>query len=243
MAIQTENRKEQLAQAYQILAFLGFDDHTYTHLTCRTNHQDAFYLQPFGMTFDEIRADNLLTISMDGKVIDGHERITNPTAYATHSAIYRARPDLQAIFHLHTPHMVAVSTLRDGLMPINQWALHFYNRIAYHAYDSLIVDDHQGCQLAKDLSQHSVMLLRHHGAIITGKTIQEAMFYTHHLELACKAQCLTLAMQQPMSTITQAVCEKSVETLHQFEKDIGQRDWQAWVRKIKRNHDVALSRT
>lgn len=224
--------RQNLAYAYQILAMLGLDDHTYTHLSCRASRPNTFYIQPFGLKFSEITPECLLEVSHEGKVLSGKELIYNPTAYQTHSALYQARPDLQAIFHIHTTHMVAVSNLKEGLLPISQWALHFYNQIAYHEYDSLITANNQGEQLASDLGDKNVMLLRHHGAIITGKTIQEAMFYTHHLQLACESQCLTLSMQQPLCNISPETCSRSVETLLNFERDLGMRDWKAWVRQL-----------
>jgi ribulose-5-phosphate 4-epimerase/fuculose-1-phosphate aldolase len=226
--------KEKLAYANRILAMLGLDDHTYTHLTHRADHQDAFYIQPFGDQFAESKPDTLLTVSMTGEILSGIERIYNPTAYQTHGPLYRARPDLQAIFHLHTPNMVAVSCLADGLMPISQWALHFYEQIAYHDYDSLITETNQGQRLAADLGDKNILFLRHHGVIIAGRTIQEAMFYTHHLEMACKTQVLALSMQQPMRTLDHKTCQRAVKTLLNFEQDLGARDWNAWVRQYHR---------
>ncbi len=229
----TNNSKEKLANAYNILAMLGLDDHTYTHLSHRAEDTDAFYMLPFGLKFAEVSANNLLTITFDGKIMHGEERIYNPTGYQTHGAIYKKRKDIQAIFHLHTPHMVAVASMQQGLQPISQWALHFYNQINYHAYDSLVTNNQQGSALARDLADKFILLMRNHGAIITGKTIQEAMFYTHHLELACKTQCISLATQQQMVIPSQATCEKSVACLLAFEKDLGMRDWQAWIRELK----------
>lgn len=234
--------RTSLAQAYQILSMLGMDDHTYTHLSHRDTN-DCFFLQPFGLTFDEISTSNLLRLNLQGKILDGTETIPNPTGYQTHASIYQARSDINAIFHLHTPAMVAVSALECGLLPISQWALHFYNHLVYHDYDSLITEDAQGNQLVRDLGQAKVMLMRNHGVIIAGSTIQEAMFYTHHLELACRTQCQTLAMQKPLKLPAKAVCEKSVATLLAFEKNLGERDWQAWLRRLKKHQNVQTEHT
>jgi ribulose-5-phosphate 4-epimerase/fuculose-1-phosphate aldolase len=226
-------KRNELALAYQILAMLGLDDHTYTHLSHRDNN-DCFFLQPFGLTFEEITSSNLLRINFNGQVLDGNETIPNPTGYQTHASVYKARTDVQAIFHLHTPAIVAVSALTCGLLPISQWALHFYEKITYHDYDSLITESNQGQQLVDDLGQANIMLMRNHGVLIAAKTIQEAMFYTHHLELACRTQCQTLAMQKPLKLPNTTTCQKSVETLLAFEKNLGERDWKAWVRRLKR---------
>lgn len=223
--------KEDLVQAYRILGHLGLDDHTYTHLSYRsTLSPQSFYIYHFGLRFEEVTVENLLRINVDGVIEEGYDEYCNRTGYVIHGEIYKARPDIQCIFHIHTPEMVAVSALENGLLPISQWALHFYNNVAYHSYKSLALEAEQGKQISKDLEDKMVMLLRHHGAILCGRTIQEAMFYTYHLQQACKTQCLILAMNQPVLPIPQDVCRQAVHDLLSFEKNLGDRDWKAWVR-------------
>ena len=227
--------KQNLVYAYNICSMLGLDDHTYTHLSCRSKCDQGFHIQQFGLKFAEISLDNLLTVSFSGAILAGEERIYNKTGYQTHGVVYKARPDVGAIFHLHTPSMVAVSAMEEGLLPISQWALHFYDRIAYHAYDSLVLDDQQSAKMIQDLGMHSVMLMRNHGCLIAAKTIHEAMFYTHHLELACQTQVKALSMQRGLSFPSADVCEKTVRDLLSFEDDLGIRDWYAWVRQLNRH--------
>ena len=230
----TNQLKQDLANAYKILAHLGLDDHTYTHLSVRAQDKNLFYIYPFGLRFEEVEADNLMKISLDGEILLGEEYQYNRTGYVIHCNIYKARPDINAIFHLHTPATVAVSSLKEGLMPINQWALHFYKRVAYHDYDSLALEKEQGKTLANDLGEYLVMLLRGHGSITCGKTIQEALFYTYHLELACKTQCMTLAMNRDLIIPSPDICQKSVNDLLSFEANLGERDWLAWLRLLER---------
>lgn len=176
-----------------------------------------------------------MQVSLEGKILKGKEYKYNATGFQTHGAIYAARADINAIFHLHTPYMVAVSAIEKGLIPISQWALHFYKKIAYHNYDSLVLNSSQGNRLVKDISGKNIMLLRNHGSILCGKTIHEAMFYTHHLELACKCQCLTLAMGEKLSTPNEKTCTQAVKDLLSFEKDLGKRDWVAWLSLLEKS--------
>ncbi|HEU5280717.1 MAG TPA: class II aldolase/adducin family protein [Gammaproteobacteria bacterium] len=225
--------KPDLALAYRILAHLKWDDHTYTHLSARDpNDANAFYIYPFGLKFEEVTADQLLRVSLDGEILEGQEFQYNRTGYIIHGNIYKHRPDLNAVFHLHTPESVAVSVQPAGLLPISQWALHFYNRVSYHGYDSLALVHDQGRQLIQDLGENKVMLLRHHGLVTCGATLQEALFYVYHLQKACEAQCLILAMNQPYLTPSPEVCEKAVRDLLSFEKNLGERDWLAWERVV-----------
>lgn len=222
--------KEDLALSYRIIAHLGFDDHTYTHLSARPKGADYFYILPFGLLFEEVTADKLLKVSFSGEILEGKEYQYNRTGYIIHGSIYQYRDDITAIFHNHTPHNVAVSAMRDGLLPISQWALHFYDRVSYHDYDSLALD--YSARLHEDLGKNFTMLLRNHGAITCGRTIWEAMFYTYHLEKACEAQILACSTNHELIIPSKEICQKAVEDLLSFEKDLGLRDWQAWKRVL-----------
>jgi len=226
--------KQNLAYAYQILGKLGMADHTYTHLSARPNGADFYYINPFGFRFEEITEHNLLKVSLDGEVLEGSEFQYNKTGYVIHGNIYKKRSDLNAIFHLHTVASIAVSAMKQGLLPISQWALHSYDQVSYHEYNSLALDsDVHGDGLVKDLGDKKILFLRNHGIITSGSTIHEAMFYCHHLELACKTQVAALSMGQELIMPDEAICKKSNHDLLSFEKDLGARDWQAWIRWVK----------
>lgn len=235
-----QEEKKNLVYAYQILSYLQLDDHTYTHLSARSEDQESFYIYPFGMRFNEVSERSLMWVSFDGHVIEGEEYQYNKTGYIIHGSIYKTRKDIQAIFHLHTPSTVAVSSLKNGLLPISQLALHFYNKISYHDYDSLALDDAEGKELVTNLGENFVMLMRNHGSITCGKTIQEAMFYTYHLEQACKTQCLALSMNRELSIPDEKICSKAVNDLLSFESDLGARDWNAWVRLLENKNLLRL---
>lgn len=235
-----EQRKRELVQAYHLLAYLKLDDHTYTHLSCRSEEGDSFYIYPFGLRFEQVDEDALMKVTFQGDILEGEEYQYNRTGYIIHGHIYAARPDVEAIFHIHTPEIVAVSACESGLMPINQWALHFYDQVAYHQYDSLALTDNQGNQLIEDLADKFTILLRNHGSITCGRTIQETMFYTYHLQQACKTQCLTLAMNQPLIIPNQATCRKAVTDLLSFEENLGQRDWVAWMKLLESVRGIGI---
>lgn len=227
----TRKIREDLASAYQILAKLGMDDHTYTHLSAREKSSDYYYILPFGHRFEEITADNLLKVSLEGEILEGFEQHYNKTGYVIHSNIYKSRPELNSIFHLHTVSTVAVSAMKEGLLPISQWALHFYEKLAYHQYDSLALDDTKhGADISKDLGNKMVMFLRNHGFIACGLTIAESLYYSYHLELACKSQIAALSSGRELVIPDHETCLKSNSDLLSFEKNLGERDWKAWLR-------------
>jgi ribulose-5-phosphate 4-epimerase/fuculose-1-phosphate aldolase len=230
-----QHLRENLAAAYRLIAYFGYDDLTFSHLSARVPGKEAFFIQPFGLLFEEVTASSLLTVDFDGNVLEGKEYQYNRTGYVIHGSIYKNRPDLNAVFHLHTVSGIAVSAMPEGLLPISQWALHFYGNVAYHNYNSLALDtaEHED-PLAKDLGNKKVMFLRNHGTLICGETIHEAFIFTNHLENACKTQVAAMASQQKLIMPDAATCEKTVKDLINFEKDIGQRDWQALLRLLER---------
>jgi ribulose-5-phosphate 4-epimerase/fuculose-1-phosphate aldolase len=226
--------RKNLAYAYRILGKLGLADHTYTHLSARPDGADYYYIFPFGLRFEEVTPENLLKVSLNGEILEGKEHQYNKTGYIIHGSIYSARPDLNAVYHLHTVPTIAVSAMKVGLLPISQWALHFYNGIAYHEYNSQFHDnDTQGADLAKDLADKSVIFLRNHGYVSCGKTPWEALFYCHHLELACRAQIAALSSGVELVTPNDVICKKANSDLLSFEKDLGKRDWLAWIRWLE----------
>lgn len=227
------NIKKNLTYAYRILGKLGMGDHTYTHLSARPEGADYFYIYPFGYRFEEVTEDILLKVSLDGEILEGEEYQYNKTGYIIHGNIYRARKDINAIFHLHTVATVAVSAMKSGLMPISQWALHFYDHVKYHEYNSLALDhDEHGSALIKDLGDDKVMMLRNHGYISCGTTIHEAMFYCHHMEQACLTQIAALSSGAELTMPAHKICQKARSDIMGFEKDLGIRDWHAWVRWV-----------
>lgn len=226
--------RENLAAAYHLVAHYGYDDLTFAHLSARTLAGDAFFINPFGLLFEEVTASRLLTVNFAGEVLQGEEYQYNRTGYVIHGSIYKHRPELNCVFHLHTEASIAVSAMPEGLLPLSQWALHFYNRVAYHDYNSLALtpEEHENA-LVNDLAQHKILFLRNHGILIAGETIHEAFIYLHHLERACRTQIKILSMTEKPITPSATICEQSVKDLLGFEKDIGKRDWLALLRLLE----------
>ncbi len=225
----------KLAAAYRIMANMGMDDLTYTHLSLRMPGESAYFIYPFGLLFEEVTASSLLKVSLDGEVLEGRESQYNQTGYVIHGNIYKARPEINAIVHVHTTAGVAVSAMECGLLPISQFAFHFYNRMSYHEYDSLALEhNRQGSALVKDLGQNKALILKNHGTLTCGETIHEAFLYAYFLEQACQVQCATMASRQKLTIPPHEVCEKAALDVRHFEPDFGIRDWTALVRKLDR---------
>ena len=181
----------KLAAVYRLIDMYGWTQSIYNHVTVRVSQDtEHFLLNPFGMLYNEITASSLVKVDMQGNVVEAGTTNfgVNVAGFMLHSAIHSARPDIKCIIHLHTPAIVAVSALKCGLLYLSQESC-LVGDVSYHSYGGLIVDSSEKDTIARDLGVHNkVMLLRNHGAVCCGETVEEALFYAYHLVLACETQ-------------------------------------------------------
>ncbi len=228
-------RKSDLALAHRIFAFFQMDDLTYAHLSIRSQSQpDTYYISPLGLLFEEVTSSSLVHVDFEGRVLSQGQFSYNQTGFSIHGSIYRNCPHIQCVMHLHSTYVTAVSSQKQGLLPLSQFSFHFYNRLSYHSYDGLVLDEERSKKLVKDLGGNKVMILRNHGALSVGRTVQEAFFYMYYLEKACQVQCKAQQGNQELIIPSPAICEKAAREMEDFETEIGSRDWQALKRKIDR---------
>ncbi|NXI68565.1 ADDA protein, partial [Anseranas semipalmata] len=186
----------KLAAFYRLADLFGWSQLIYNHITARVNsEQEHFLIVPFGLLYSEVTASSLVKINIQGDVVDrGSTNLgVNQAGFTLHSAIYAARPDVKCIVHIHTPAGAAVSAMKCGLLPISPEALSLGD-IAYHDYHGILVDDEEKVVIQKNLGPKSkVLILRNHGLVSVGETVEEAFYYIHNLVLACEIQVRTLA--------------------------------------------------
>nr|XP_057910437.1 alpha-adducin isoform X3 [Doryrhamphus excisus]XP_057910446.1 alpha-adducin isoform X4 [Doryrhamphus excisus]XP_057910457.1 alpha-adducin isoform X5 [Doryrhamphus excisus] len=186
----------KLAACYRLTDLFGWSQLIYNHLTVRVNSdQDRFLIVPFGLLYSEVTASSLVKIDLRGEVVDrGSTNLgINQAGFNLHSAIYASRPDIKCIIHIHTSAGAAVSAMKCGLLPISPEALSL-GEVTYHDYQGILVDDEEIALIQKNLGPKSkVLILRNHGLVTMGETIEEAYYYTHNLVNACEIQVRTLA--------------------------------------------------
>ncbi|UUZ50632.1 class II aldolase/adducin family protein [Massilia sp. B-10] len=159
--------RKDLVTCHQLVEYYGMGDTIYTHLSARLpDPANAFLTTPFGLLFDEIGPDDLIALDKNGRNLRKSPHAVNAAGFVIHSAIYNARPDVGCIIHTHTIAGVAVSALKEGLLPISQAALEFYNRISYHGYEGLATDFAECAHLVRDLGNNSAMILHNHGLLV-----------------------------------------------------------------------------
>src|SRR5215210_5170054 len=123
-----------LAACYRLAAHFRMTDLIYTHISARVpGPEHHFLINAFGLTWDEIGASKLVKVTLDGEIVDDPTGSgINRAGYVIHSAVHRARPEVQCVMHTHTSAGIAVSAQEQGLLPLSQHAMRFTNNIAYH---------------------------------------------------------------------------------------------------------------
>ncbi|MFC4352592.1 class II aldolase/adducin family protein [Fodinicurvata halophila] len=230
--------RRDLAAAYRLVAHFGMDDIIYTHISARLpGRHDRFLLNAYGQRFDEVTASSLVTVDMDGQVIEDPCNLgINPAGFTIHSAVHAARPDVVCVLHTHTVSGVAVSCQADGLLPLNQWSLQFHDRIAYHDYEGIALDHEERQRLVADLGEQYVMILRNHGTLTCGRSVSEGFKLMYNLERACRAQLAVQASGAELVLPDPAVREKTARQYERFyeklETDgtVADSEWDALLR-------------
>ncbi|XP_039694201.1 alpha-adducin isoform X2 [Pteropus medius] len=186
----------KLAALYRLADLFGWSQLIYNHITTRvSSEQEHFLIVPFGLLFSEVTASSLVKVSLQGDIIDrGSTNLgINQAGFMLHSAIYAARPDVKCLVHIHTPAGAAVSAMKCGLLPISPEALSL-GEVAYHDYHGILVDEEEKVLIQKNLGPKSkVLILRNHGLVSVGESVEEAFYYIHNLVVACEIQVRTLA--------------------------------------------------
>jgi len=181
-----------LAACYRLVALYGWDDLVFTHISARIpGPEHHFLINPYGMMFEEITASSLVKVDMKGEKVGASPFPVNPAGFTIHSAVHEVREDAGCVMHLHTPDGTAVSTSKEGLLPLNQTAQLVAPDLAYHDYEGVALDLDERPRLQRDLGQKNIMLLHNHGTLTVGRTCAEAFLRMYFLERACTMQVRT----------------------------------------------------
>jgi ribulose-5-phosphate 4-epimerase/fuculose-1-phosphate aldolase len=230
-----------LAACYRLIAHFGWDDLVLTHNSARVpGRNDQFLINPMGLMFDEITASNLLKVDLHGNLVDPSEHEPNHAGYVIHSAVYLGRPDVNCVIHTHTEADIAVGALEDGLLPLSQWAMRFYNRLGYHDYEGVSLDLDERQRLQQSLGRHPVLVLRNHGLLATGRSVAEAFSLTYHFERSAEAQLKIQAAAASGARIVMPpadTCERQARLFDgagNIARLAGEREWPALLRLADR---------
>jgi ribulose-5-phosphate 4-epimerase/fuculose-1-phosphate aldolase len=193
------HRKQRLAASFRLFGRYGFDEGIAGHITARDpEHLDHFWVNPFGMSFSMIKVSDLILVNHEGTVVEG-DALVNGAAFAIHSQIHAARPDVIAAAHSHSVHGKAWSSLRRTLDPLTQDSCAFYDDHAvFDDYTGVVLDPEEGKRIAHALGDNKAAILSNHGLLTVGHSVDEAVWWFITMERTCQAQLLAEAAGTPV---------------------------------------------
>jgi ribulose-5-phosphate 4-epimerase/fuculose-1-phosphate aldolase len=193
------HRKQRLASAFRLFAKFGFSEGVAGHITVRDPEvKDHFWVNPFGMHFAHIRVSDLLLVNEKGDVVEGN-RLVNESAFAIHSRVHMARPDVVAAAHAHSLYGKTWSSLGRLLDPLTQDACAFYEDHSLFAdYTGVVYDLSEGDRIAQTLGNRKAVILQNHGHLTVGSTVDEAAWYYITMDRTCQSQMMAETVGKPV---------------------------------------------
>jgi len=194
-----QHRKRQLAAAFRLFSRFGFDEGIAGHITARDPERlDHFWVNPLGMHFGHIRVSDLILVNHRGEVVEGDQPV-NTAAFVIHSQVHAARPDVVAAAHAHSVFGKSWSALGRLLEPITQDVCAFYeDHAVFDDYTGVVLDLEEGKRIAHALGGNKAVILRNHGLLTVGQSVEEAAWWFITMERSCQAQLLASAAGSPV---------------------------------------------
>jgi len=198
LAAERRHRQERLAGAFRLFARYGFDQGLAGHITARDPEwPDHFWVNPLGKHFSRIRVSDLLLVNSDGEIVVG-EGPVNQAAFAIHAAIHEAHPEVISAAHTHSLYGKAWSTLGRHLAPITQDSCSFYqDHELFDDFQGVVLDTSEGKRIANALGSSKAAILKNHGILTVGPSVEAAAWWYIALDNACHTQLLAEAAGTP----------------------------------------------
>lgn len=199
MEEERSHRKQQLAATFRLFARFGFDMGIAGHVTARDpEHEDHFWVNPFAMDFARIKVSDLVLVDHRGKIVEGGKGI-NRAAFAIHSQVHAARPDVVAAAHTHSTYGKTWATLGRLLDPISQDACAFYeDHSIFDDFTGVVHDTSEGARIAEALGSCKAVILQNHGLLTVGRSVEEAAWWFISMERVCQSQILAESVSKPI---------------------------------------------
>lgn len=229
----------KLASAYRLVDLHGWSEGIYNHISVRVSRDlEHFLINPYGLMYHEITASSLMKVDMQGNVLEpGSTNLGfNTAGFTLHSAIHAARPDVRCIIHVHCPVVTAVGSCKQGLLPLSQEAALIGN-VSYHDYKGVLTDLQEREEIARNLGPvNKVMMLRNHGSVCCGESVEEAFWYLERLVLACETQAKMMPFGiENLVFISEETMRSTAEKLHAG-MTVNSKDQEAKEGEVKERH-------
>jgi ribulose-5-phosphate 4-epimerase/fuculose-1-phosphate aldolase len=226
----------ELAACYRLVDKYAMTDLIYNHITARIpGTQEHLLINLYGLLYKEITASSLVKIHVDGDILwkPDTDYDINKSGYVIHGAIHKARPDVACVLHTHTRAGMAVAAMQCGLLPLSQTSIRFYGHIGYHDYEGPAIDLAERERIVRDLGPHDALIMRNHGLLTCGATIQQAFNTMYQLEMSCRSQVDAMAARTELTMPGENVLAHTAD-LYQpgTRRPYGVLEWPAMLRLL-----------
>ncbi len=224
--------KEKLILAGKVLVNEGQDDFTRGHISFRLpDDPGLFFMKAHSIGLDEITMQNILTIDLEGNVVAGTAR--RHSEVYIHSEILKVRPDVNCVIHTHPTYATALSATTRTLRTYSQPGALFYEALGSYSDTINLIRSHaMGSGVARALGQGRGVLLKNHGIVVTGATVEEAVIGTIMLENGAMVQLLAEAAGEMAPEFPREDIEKLKHDISRPEQFVVNFDY--LVRRVKR---------
>ena len=225
--------RQDLAAFYRLVEHLGWGEGIYNHIAARVpGSPNEFLIKPHALTYEEVTASNLVKVDCR-KDLDERAGV-NKVGFTTHAPVMRVRQDVGCTIHLHTVPIMAIAAHPKGLRMVHQHSVRFFDSIAYQDYGGFFESVAEQQKLIDDLGDKRVLMMRNHGALITGSGIEDTFVSTLRFIYACEVQLAIEAAGQGVVEIPPDICRQTQLQFQRHDTGRGGADWPAWLRRIER---------
>jgi L-ribulose-5-phosphate 4-epimerase len=212
--------KAKVAQATRMLASQGIIASS-GHISARIPGTDRVVIGPGDVTRDILTPDDIITVDLNSNKIDG--RKAQPLETEIHTGIYRARADVMSVVHSHPVHSVVFSVTKKPILPISVHGAIFADGVPTFDHVGHVNTRELGDGLARALGTHRAALIKMHGAVIVGGSVEEAFVAALQLEENAEKQLWAEAT----GTVAPMTTEEAARSVRQsFQPSSIQKRWQ-----------------
>jgi ribulose-5-phosphate 4-epimerase/fuculose-1-phosphate aldolase len=226
--------RADLAAAFRMAARLGLHEGVANHFSYAVSDDGRrFLMNPFGRHFASIRASELLLLDADDDDTMERPERPDPTAWAIHGAMHRNLPQARCVLHVHSKYATALASVEaDGLPPIDQNTMRFFNRVALdNGFGGMGLGD-EAERLTTTLGDNRVLLMGNHGVMVVGENVARAFDELYYFERACETYVTALATGLPLRIASDEVAETTAGQWEDYIQRVGIAD--AHLRELRK---------
>lgn len=222
----------QLAACYRVFDYLGWTESIFNHITLRVpGPETIFLINPFGLHYSEVTASNLIAVDLQGRPVRPTEHPVNLAGFVIHGAIHGHIQAAHCVMHTHTTTGSAVACLEEGLSHHSFYGAQLHGQIAYHDFEGVTVNLDEQERMLASIGDKRVVILRHHGLLTWGETLEEAFMWLWVLQRACDIQIAAAAAGRMRRLPAKVLAQTRLEA-GALQPKVCKAAFDAWVRKI-----------